>query len=286
MGLKLGDGSVDPGGRVAVRGHVPRPVDHVEHLLGVGQRHDQRMVAPDAFVRNVHALLAFAQGRRHQAVDVEVGHRGQQVLPTPLPQLRPHRVDGLHQFDDVVGCEPAAEVPRRRRVGDQVGAQGVHVGRVVAPDLDVLQPGYRRTGRCRPDSARGPTRDRASAPSTGAGAGRSVSASPAWSPADDHPEAAIAGHVRAGADLVVHRSGGEQGLRLRRPVSGFLVQRLHLALAPCTVSATLLCRYSLHRKGLLRGGGESRLDAANSHYGKPFRPFRTDLQGTPCLFQG
>jgi hypothetical protein len=42
------DRLVDPGGSAGMAGGVAAPVDQVEHFLGVGQRHDQRRVPPDA----------------------------------------------------------------------------------------------------------------------------------------------------------------------------------------------------------------------------------------------
>ena len=181
------------------------------------------MVAPDAFVGNVHALLALAAARRQHPVDIEVGDRSQQVLPASLPHLGSHRVDGLHQVDDIRGVETATEIPRRGRVGDQVGAQSVHVGRVVAPDLDVLQP---RT------AAQGIVGQIQHVVRLVIG---QVHLQQVQALVDlfgqaqfghqpmRHPDAAIAHRLGMSADLQVHRCGGEHRLRLRRPMSGFLV---------------------------------------------------------------
>ena len=253
MGLQLRDRLVDPNGRLGVAGHVPRPVDHVEHLPGVGQRHDQRMVAPDAFVGNVHALLALAAGRGQHPVDIEVGGVCQQVLSASLPHLRSHRVDGLHQVDDIRGVETATEIPRRGRVGDQLRTHSVHVGGVMTTNLDVLQP---RTATQRVvgqiQHMVGLVIGQVHLQQPQALIDLFGQAQLGHQPMH-HPDAAIAHRVGMSADLVVYRCGGEHRLRLRRPMSGLAVARLHLALAPGTVSATLFGRYSLHRKGLLWG---------------------------------
>ena len=57
------------------------------------------------------------------------------------PDAEPGLVDGVHQVEDVAQAEPAAEVARGGRVRDSLGAQGVEVDLVVAPQLEVLDPG-------------------------------------------------------------------------------------------------------------------------------------------------
>src|SRR5438034_2407442 len=126
------DGLVDPVGGALVAGCVTGPVDQVQHLFGVGQRHDQRRVAPDAFVGHVHAGLALPAGGRDGAVGVDVGHGCEQVPAPAGPQPRAYRVDRLHQRRHVRLGEAAAEVPRRGGIRDQVRTQRVHVRGVVA----------------------------------------------------------------------------------------------------------------------------------------------------------
>src|SRR5690606_11497366 len=72
MRLQLLDRSVDPPRCIRMADHIPRPVDHVEHLLRVGQRDDQRRVPPDALVGQAHACLSLPGRRSDRAVDVEV----------------------------------------------------------------------------------------------------------------------------------------------------------------------------------------------------------------------
>jgi hypothetical protein len=127
--------------RVLVAGDVARPINQIKHLSSVGQRHDQRRVPPHALVGDVDALLALPAGRGIGAIDVDIGDRAEQVAAPPGPQPRPDRVDRLQQPGNVRFGEPAAEVPGRGRIRDQIRPQRVHVRRVVAQPFDVLQPG-------------------------------------------------------------------------------------------------------------------------------------------------
>jgi len=135
------DRLVDPVGGAGVAGCVAGPVDQVKHLFGVGQRHDQRRVSPDALVGDVHPGLVLPTGWGDGAVGVEVGDRTQQVPAAPGPQFRAHRVDRIHQRRHVGLVEPPAEITGRGRVRDQFRTKRVHVGSVVAQPFDVLEPG-------------------------------------------------------------------------------------------------------------------------------------------------
>jgi len=59
---------------------------------------------------------------------------------TATPQLRPYRVDTLHQLAHLGRVETTREVARRRRIRDEFGTQRIHIGRVMPQALDVLQP--------------------------------------------------------------------------------------------------------------------------------------------------
>ena len=56
-----------------VRGPVAGAVDDAEHLAGVGQRNDQRVITPGAVVGDVDALLAAGAGGDEGAVGVDDG---------------------------------------------------------------------------------------------------------------------------------------------------------------------------------------------------------------------
>jgi hypothetical protein len=252
LGVRLHqlDRLVDPFGRTLVAGRVAGTVDQVQHFLGVGQRHDQRRVPPDALVGDVHPRLVFPAGGRDGAVRVEVGDRAEQISAPARPQLRAHRVDRLHQRHHVILGEPAAEVPRGGRVGDQIRAQRVHVGGVMPQPLDVLQPGaaaghvvgevqhviglligqvHLQQGQTVVDLL-----DQAQLGHQPMHRG-------------DPPEA---GGIDVPADLVAHRARVQHRCAPRAPLPRAAMTSHHLAPPPRDVSPALPMRYLLHQKGL------------------------------------
>ena len=134
-----GGGLVQVDVGVLVRGPVAAPVDQVQRLGGVGQRDDQRVIAPRPVVGDVHALLAPAVGGGERPVGVDE-RLVEEVLGLLLPGPQPGLVEDVHQLLDVGFGEAAAEVPGGGRVGDAFGPQGVEVDLVVAADFEVLQP--------------------------------------------------------------------------------------------------------------------------------------------------
>ena len=197
-------------------------------------------------------VLLVAQRWRQRPVHVHVGHRGRQVPAPAPPQLRPHRVEGLLQPDDIPLAEAPREIARRRRARDHLRPQGVHVGRVVAQAAQVLQPRaparqvvgdvqhmVRLVVRQVPLQQRQPPVDLPGQPELG-------------HQLPDHADAPVAHRVDPRPDLVADPARPEHRARPggpRPPRPG--VPRLHLPPAPGTVPAALFVRYSLHRKGLL-----------------------------------
>ncbi len=98
------------------------------------------MVAPLAFVVDIHALFALAGGLGHRAVGVEDGFREECFGLLP-PDLQPRSVEDRLQAEDGCRVEAAAEVARRGRIGNAAGAQGVEVGLVVPQQFQVFQTG-------------------------------------------------------------------------------------------------------------------------------------------------
>ena len=123
-----------------VRGPVAGAVDEAEHLAGVGQGDDQRVIAPGAVVSDVHALLAARTGGDERAVDVEDG-LVEEVGRLLLPDFDPCLIEDVLKGLDVVGRETAAEVAGGGGIGDAVGTQGIEEDDVVAPQLDVIEAG-------------------------------------------------------------------------------------------------------------------------------------------------
>ena len=64
-------------------------IDQIESFLGVGQRDDQGRITPDAFVADVHTLLAFSSGDRVSAIDVQNGLAETSLVGEPKPGSGP-----------------------------------------------------------------------------------------------------------------------------------------------------------------------------------------------------
>jgi hypothetical protein len=247
------DRLVDPRRSAGVTRRVAGPVDQVQHFLGVGQRHDQRGVSPDALVGDVHPGLVRAAGGGDGAVGVDIGDRAEQLAASARPQLRAHRVDRLHQRRHVRLGEPAAEITRGGRVGDQLGTKGVHVGGVVAQPFDILEPGAAAghvVGQVQ--HVVGLVVGKVHLQQLQILVDPIDQAQPGDQPMHrgDPPET---GGVDVGADLVAHRTRVQHRPRLRRPAPRPRMPHRHPVPPPGNVSPTLSMRYLLHHKGLPTG---------------------------------
>ena len=138
-----GQRPVDLGGGALVRGSVAGAIDEAQHLAGVGQRHDQRVVAPGAVVGDVHALLALARSWPTRVPSMSISGAVEE-----RPRAGSAQTFDAGVVDDVeqgvrcgCGLEAAAEVAGGGRVGDAAGAEGVEEVLVVAAQFDVLQTG-------------------------------------------------------------------------------------------------------------------------------------------------
>ena len=87
------DGTVQRCWGSLVRRTAATAVDDEERLPGVGQRDQQRVVAPDALVRQIHPVLAFTSGRDNRTVRVDSGRLSAQVPSAALPHAEASRVD-------------------------------------------------------------------------------------------------------------------------------------------------------------------------------------------------
>src|SRR5262249_13800888 len=125
-------------GRTLVGGPIARAIDQTKHLAAVGQRQDQRVIAPGAVVGDVHTLLALPLGGRQGAVHIDdglleegVGLRG--------PGLQARVVDKVQQRVDVGAVKASAEVAGRGGIGDAACPQRVEEVFVLASQFEVLQ---------------------------------------------------------------------------------------------------------------------------------------------------
>lgn len=114
-------------------------VDQEERLAGVGQRDQQRVVAPRALEGHVHALHALT-GRLHdRPVGVDASRLLEELGATLAPDSDADVVDDLHQRPDILRREASTEVAGRRRVGDRSSPERIEVVVVVAQELDVVE---------------------------------------------------------------------------------------------------------------------------------------------------
>ena len=96
------------------------------------------MIAPHAFIRQVHTFLALPRGAHDAAVDVQDG-LGEKVRGLLLPHLGADAIDQVHELLDIGFIETAQEVASGRGVGDALGVESIEVMLVVAEQFDVFQ---------------------------------------------------------------------------------------------------------------------------------------------------
>ena len=110
------DGPIEIEGRLFVAGPIAAAIDNEQRLARVGQREHQRMIAPLAFVVDVHALFALAAGLDHRAVGLQdrLVEERRRLLP---PDLQADRVEDRLQTKDGGRVEAAAIVAGGGRIG-------------------------------------------------------------------------------------------------------------------------------------------------------------------------
>ena len=123
-----------------MRGAVAAAIDQVERLGGVGQRDQQGMIAPGAVVGDVDALLALGVGADQGAVGVD-----DRLVEELAAAARPRRGRRVWLMASIRARTSASENRRQKSpggggVGDALGAQGVEIDLVVAPQLEVFDP--------------------------------------------------------------------------------------------------------------------------------------------------
>ena len=92
-------------------------VDHKKRLACLGQRHQQRRIAPSTLVpRIVDALFALSVGLTEGAIDIDhsLFAEGGSLA---LPELDPDLVEGLLQLQNRRLVEATQEIACRRRSG-------------------------------------------------------------------------------------------------------------------------------------------------------------------------
>src|SRR5208282_1937798 len=118
---------------------VTAAIGQIERLGGVGQRDHQGLITPVAVMVDVDALLALGIGRDHGAVGVEESFL-EKVVGLLGPDAEAGTIDGVHQSLDVGWYEAPAEITLGGGIGYSLGAQGVEIDFVVAPQFKVFDP--------------------------------------------------------------------------------------------------------------------------------------------------
>ena len=137
-GLHQRDRPIHPFHTPALAGRVARTIDHIEHLLGVGQTHHQGRITPDPFVGDVHPLLALPIGACDRPIHVHKGFL-EKSCRLHLPNRQPRPIDTLLQHGDILRPEAPGEISRRRRVRNSFGSQPVHEHFVLSSQFNVFQ---------------------------------------------------------------------------------------------------------------------------------------------------
>ena len=133
-----GGGHVEGSGGALMGGAIAGTIDDAQDLAGVGQGHDENLIAPDAVVGDVHAAFALSGGGHQGAIGIQEGlvEEGGGLM---LPNANAHVIEKVLQEVDVGNREASAEVARGRRIGDALGSQGVEIVDIVAAQFQVLQ---------------------------------------------------------------------------------------------------------------------------------------------------
>ena len=123
-----------------LRRAIAAAIEQEQGFGRIGQRDQERMVAPPAVVGDVHALLALGVGLGDGAIGVQ-DRLIEELLRLLSPDPQPRFIDGdSSSRGHRPRSEAAAEVPGGGRVWDSFGSQGIEVDLVVAPQFEVFDP--------------------------------------------------------------------------------------------------------------------------------------------------
>ena len=129
---------IDLGRGAFMRGAVARAVDQPQDFSRIGQGDGQRVISPLAFVGDVHSLFALTVRLHDRSVGVD-DRLLEKRLRLAGPGVAPRLVDRLLQVIEILRTKTTAEVPGRGRIGNAPSAQGIEIGFILAPQLQVLQ---------------------------------------------------------------------------------------------------------------------------------------------------
>ena len=98
------------------------------------------MVAPDAFVADIHALFALTCRFDDRTIHLD-GRLLEERVVLPLPCLQANFVESILQTVYILNLKSPTEVTSGGWVGDALGSDGVEKELIVTSCLDILQAG-------------------------------------------------------------------------------------------------------------------------------------------------
>ena len=147
------DTPIHPFGGSLMRGTVARAVDGIEHFSRIGQRHDQRRIAPLPVVADIHPFLAFAAGGGNRPIHVDL-----RPLEEPGrllgPDLAAALIDGFHQIHHVGRVKAVDKISGGAGGGDLLRSHRLQVNSHSDAAFRYLDSGSPPWPRCRSGSTR------------------------------------------------------------------------------------------------------------------------------------
>jgi hypothetical protein len=125
-------------GGAFMRRTIARPIDDTQDFAGIGERDEQRMIAPDAVVGDADALFVLGVGRHQSTVCIEDG-AVEKVTGLMPPDADANVVIDILEGVDVSDVKTPAEVTCGSGIGDTLGSKGVEEVDVIAAKFDVLE---------------------------------------------------------------------------------------------------------------------------------------------------
>ena len=138
IGADQVDGLVNPFNAVLVTRCIAGPVDQIENFLGIGQTHDERRIAPDALIGNVHALFAFSERSGNRTINVNEGFF-EEVFGLLLPHTLAGGIDRLLKMPNIQRCEAASKVSSGCWIGQALRTEGIEKVLILAAKFKILK---------------------------------------------------------------------------------------------------------------------------------------------------
>ena len=131
--------AINPFDAPTVAGRVCWTIDQVKHFFGIGQRHQQRPVSPDPFIRQSDALLTFSAGPGNRSIHVNKRFL-QKSLRLYFPYFEPRSIEAFLQRRNVRLTKAPREISGRRRIGYPFRSQSIQEHFILPAQFNIFQP--------------------------------------------------------------------------------------------------------------------------------------------------